>query len=202
MSFSDLDGHPYSSPETHSVTDNVTDELNFDEFDMNHMSDSESSDIVVDNFGSDDDVPQWCECGNCTTCSDQEAICCNHRPEIIDILRHIGDCVIDEDFFKNNLLCEQGLEFSRYTMASMIKKKSDRDEYLNKPFTNRLKRNLAYINFLVFLNKGYTIGRYNRVVIPSCVVLKIRQTFPESDGLYTGFKDVQSEILNSISEKE
>ncbi|XP_044033376.1 P2X purinoceptor 7-like [Siniperca chuatsi] len=34
---------------------------------------------------------------------------------------------------------------------------------------------------------GY-LGKHNRVVIPSCVVLSIHQEYPDEDGEYTGFK--------------
>jgi len=33
----------------------------------------------------------------------------------------------------------------------------------------------------------YTIG--NRVVIPACVVKKIRERYPEENGLYIGFQN-------------
>ncbi|KAF0758741.1 P2X purinoceptor 7-like [Aphis craccivora] len=32
------------------------------------------------------------------------------------------------------------------------------------------------------------IGKGNRVVIPSCVVKKIRERYPEENGLYVGFQ--------------
>ena len=101
------------------------------------------------------------------------------------MLKSEGDCVTDENFLKNNILCEESLGFSRMMMASMIKNQSERDRYINKIFTNGLKRNLCYRNFLIFINKGCPLGRHNRVAIPRCVVVMIRQAFPEERGLYT-----------------
>ena len=76
---------------------------------------------------------------------------------------------------------EEALVFSRYTMSAMFKKDADRRRYLNKEFTNNLKRNLAYRNLLYFVNKGCPLGRYNRVVVPRCAVVKIRETFPSEE---------------------
>jgi hypothetical protein len=35
-------------------------------------------------------------------------------------------------------------------------------------------------------------NKKKRVVLPSCVVSKIRKTFPDPDGIYEGFHDVDS----------
>ena len=53
-------------------------------------------------------------------------------------------------------------------------------------FIFRSYRYAAYRQFSWLI---YTkLGRYNRRIIPSCAVLKIRETFPEADGNYGGFK--------------
>jgi len=45
----------------------------------------------------------------------------------------------------------------------------------------------AYKQFIWFVYKR--LGRGNRRVIPSCVVWKIRETFPEEDGLYVPYTE-------------
>ena len=47
------------------------------------------------------------------------------------------------------------------------------------------------------------LGRYNRDVIPRCVVNKIWQTFREYDeSQYTGFIDIQNEKNDSEATKD
>ena len=145
-----------------------------------------------ENGETDDDLPSWCGCGNCTPCPVQEeALCCNDREDTFSMLRSKGDCIIDEAFFRNQPLCEETLTFSRYTMSAMFRTDAERQRYYKKDFTNNLKRHLAYRNLLYYINKGCPLGRYNRVVLPRCVVVKIRETYPSTSGDYTGFKEVE-----------
>ena len=145
-----------------------------------------------ENGETDDDLPSWCGCGNCTPCPVQEeALCCNDREDTFSMLRSKGDCIIDEAFFRNQLLCEEALTFSQYTMSAMLRTDAERQRYYKKDFTNNLKRHLAYRNLLYYINKGCPLGRYNRVVLPRCVVVKIRETYPSTSGDYTGFKEVE-----------
>ena len=50
----------------------------------------------------------------------------------------------------------------------------------------RLLRVIAYRQFPHFAHG--TLGRGRRVVIPACVVCKIRDKFPEEDNQYVGFR--------------
>jgi hypothetical protein len=51
---------------------------------------------------------------------------------------------------------------------------------------------MAYRQFLCWVRRGQPLGKKKRVVLPSCVVSKIRKTFPDLDGIYEGFHDVDS----------
>ncbi|XP_025196198.1 uncharacterized protein LOC112595272 [Melanaphis sacchari] len=53
---------------------------------------------------------------------------------------------------------------------------------------NKAWRYICYKQFTLWVNSWMTIGRGNRVVIPSCVV-KNRERYPEEKGLYIGFKN-------------
>ena len=138
---------------------------------------------------------------NCTiTSSEIEAVCCNDRPEIMELLPEPGHCVTHLDFFRQQLMSDDSLTYNRLILASTIKSETARQQYLSKEFTNRLKRHLAYRTYLVIVNNSCPLGRYNRVVIPRCVVSKIREKYPEvSDSLYTGFIDVQNNAAQSAS---
>ena len=70
--------------------------------------------------------------------------------------------------------------------ASLIKNNSARQKYLDKSFDNGMKRHLCYRNFLAVVNRGQPLGRGVRVILPRCVISKIRQQYPDNNGLYTG----------------
>ena len=59
--------------------------------------------------------------------------------------------------------------------------------------------NMTNINYRHHTYKSYIdymhglLGRYNRKVIPACVVGMIRQIWPSSDGHYVGFTQVDEE---------
>ncbi|KAE9524465.1 hypothetical protein AGLY_015186 [Aphis glycines] len=54
--------------------------------------------------------------------------------------------------------------------------------------TNKIWRYICYKQFTYWINSWNSIGKGNRIVIPSCVVNKIRQKYPEQDGCYVGYK--------------
>ena len=63
----------------------------------------------------------------------------------------------------------------------------NRDEVPNKSY-----RYAAYRQFCWFIHSR--LGKGVRRVIPACVVSKIREQFPSSDGVYVGFKG-DSEVV-------
>lgn len=147
-------------------------------------------------------LPRWCSCENCSVIPNAvEAVCCNDRPEIMELLSVAGQCVTNLDFNLQQVISDDSLTCGRFTLASTIKSDTARQDYLSKDFTNRLKQNLAHRTFLVIVNKGFPLRRYRRVVIPRCVVGGIRQKFPEiSDTMYTGFLNVQNEVASIITQ--
>ena len=206
--------HPYSSPSEDSDRDEDIEELDFQEFDgFTEGSESEDNleavactetsgeEYELDLEPDDSGLPRWCTCGNCPLTSNKiEAVCCNDRPEIVDLLPAIGRCVTELDIFLQQIISNDSLICNRLILASTIKSEAARQEYLNKEFSNRLKRHLAYRTFLLVVNKGCPLGRYNRVVIPRCVVSRIRHAYPESDStMYTGFLDIQNTAAKSAS---
>lgn len=55
--------------------------------------------------------------------------------------------------------------------------------------TFRQSRLMAYRQFVCWVRRGQPLGRKKRITLPSCVVAKIRKTFPETNNEYEGFKD-------------
>ena len=131
----------------------------------------------------------WTRRRLCTDCSQKEAVCCQSKDELADLLDN-ELCITSTDLF-NGLLSE-GLEYSRFIHASAIRDSKKRQEYLSKEVTNGLKRHMLYRNFV--MSRGYPLGKNNRVVLPRCVVEKIREKYPESEeDCYTGFNEAISE---------
>ena len=62
-----------------------------------------------------------------------------------------------------------------------------RGDFLQMMLSNKSYRFAAYKEFIWFVYKIF--GKENLWVIPSCVVWKIRETFPEEDGLYILYKE-------------
>lgn len=57
----------------------------------------------------------------------------------------------------------------------------------DKEVTNRSFRYASYKQFTWWIYQS--LGKGNRRVIPSCVLNKIRKTFPEKDGVYVMFDE-------------
>lgn len=48
---------------------------------------------------------------------------------------------------------------------------------------------MAYRQFINWVRRSQPLGKKFRVVIPSCVVTKIRNSFPDEHGNYEGFHE-------------
>ena len=195
----DFEDHPYSSPSEESDNDDVVVQMDFSVFSMENSVSTgqqsrtiESSNETCPNQDRRETVNQsldWCKCGQCTACATKEAVCCHDRPEVLDFMDSEGGCITEETFFQVQLLSDEGLQYNRLIFASLIKDFVARKQFLDREFDNRLKRHLCYRNFLVFVNRGQPLGPNNRVVTPRCVVLKIRERYPDQNGQYIGFND-------------
>lgn len=74
---------------------------------------------------------------------------------------------------------------NRNTLQIAVLNRNDMLVYRDVPSNDNL-RHAAYRQYVLF--KHGVLGKGNRVVIPSCVVWKVRYTYPSHDGTYTGFK--------------
>nr|XP_055035662.1 P2X purinoceptor 7-like [Misgurnus anguillicaudatus] len=129
------------------------------------------------------DVSEWCTCGNCARMpSEAENICCK---EIIKVVRRINqvpeppNCMTHHPGFEPNCL-------NPYTLQNIHNIYSADYGPLRRRTEEEGYRFLAYRSFVSWC-WGY-LGRHVRVVIPSCVVLRIRQEFPDLAGHYVGFQ--------------
>ena len=114
-------------------------------------------------------------------------MCCIDVPDVLVRLQSEGECIIDHEFFAH-IVSDEGVHYSRSLVAAKISNYSERHEFLSKPFDNKLERNVVYGNFVAWINQYIPMGRGNRMLNPRCVILKIRQLYPDDKHQYTGFR--------------
>ena len=114
-------------------------------------------------------VPDWCKCGKCRPMPQEvENKCCKQKKCITQTSRFAKLC-LDPDVLE---LCIRNTSDIR----------NDREDNSTRAF-----RKAAYRQF-IFAPHGH-LGKGNRRVCPSCVVLKIRERFQSITGVYMGFRE-------------
>ena len=195
---SDFEDHPYNSPSEDSDNDNKIVEMDFSVFSMEHpqLTDEDPEDPVTSNQDKASNVAETvelvdhtdrCSRGQCTPGWPlQEAVCCQDRPEVRDLIAQ-GDCITEQPFFKTQLLDEGGLQHNRLMYAASISDLAKRKNFLDREFDNTLRRHHCYRNVNVVVYGGNPIGFGVRVVAPRCVVTEVRRKYPDPEGKYVGF---------------
>ena len=113
--------------------------------------------------------PDWCVCGNCRPMpSPIENICCRRR-----------NCITQYDVF--HLICLHPVVL-RVAVRNNCDWRADPVVYSHSNF-----RKAGYRQYILWVYGR--LGRGNRRVAPSCVVLRIRARYPSSDGTYLGFRE-------------
>ncbi|XP_077089985.1 P2X purinoceptor 7-like isoform X1 [Siphateles boraxobius] len=129
------------------------------------------------------DVSEWCSCGKCITMPiATENICCWEIPKVVVKLRALlqphPTCMSLHPGLEPVCLDEYALENALNIFRA-----------LHGPMLvnvyNAQRRYLAYRQFVSWV-WGY-LGHGNRIVIPSCVMVRIHQQYPDPEGNYVGF---------------
>lgn len=122
-----------------------------------------------------EEPPIWCQCEFCRPMKkEEENVCCQNAWK-----NH------EHPLFDNHILTEHNLELAMQSNA----------DFLNYPFdpaNNSSWRYTAYRQYIIWV--WGKLGYRNRKVVPSCVVWKIRDRFPDPTGNYTGFMDAEYHI--------
>ena len=114
-------------------------------------------------------VPDWCKCGKCRPMAQEvENKCCRQKK-----------CLTTTSRFSKLCLNPDVLELC---IRNTSDKRNDREDNSTRAF-----RKAAYRQFILVCH-GY-LGKGNRQVCPSCVVLKIRERYPSVTGVYMGYRD-------------
>ena len=136
-------------------------------YELIEMGDSE------DNSGGGSPVesnkPQWCKCGRCQPMATEvENKCCKHG---------LNRCITQTDPFIDLCLNRNVLGVNMRVREDELANLEDR--------SNANYRHYSYRNYIYW--RFGRLGRGQRMVVPSCCVLKIRSNFPSPDGIYRGF---------------
>ncbi|KAJ8026488.1 P2X purinoceptor 7 [Holothuria leucospilota] len=115
--------------------------------------------------------PHWCNCSRCQEMPQLlEEVCCRGG---------MDSCLSMEPVEMDALVLDPGvLDLARLTLNDMFGMREN-----NEP--NHTMRHVAYRQFTVW--QYGRLGRGNRHVIPSCVVTRIRATYPSPNGQYRGY---------------
>ena len=131
--------------------------------------------LVIADPGDD-----WCRCENCIQMTNiPERICCKASSEIIADKVESQKCISLTDGFRDVCLNRNVLEAALGTWHQITEEPVE--------ISNKSYRFIAYRQYISWIF-GW-LGKDVRKVIPSCVVNKIRITFPAPDNNYVPYKD-------------
>lgn len=122
--------------------------------------------------------------------TDEESLCC-HESDIIGNVRKQAQCITFHKSFSSVVIFVDCLNTARFSYIIRCKTVEDKKKFQN--LSNRLWRHIAYKQFVYWMNSWNPLGKFRRIVIPSCVVKTIRIAFPEPSGQYVGFKTAAAE---------
>ncbi|KAG8553877.1 hypothetical protein GDO81_003586, partial [Engystomops pustulosus] len=101
------------------------------------------------------------------------------RDELRDPFSSEIDCITRHVMFHERCLSQEQLIYTLYLIGTI---------------TGRVQNVAANRSLRYAANRSYTawvhghLGKHYRIPIPSCVVSKIRNSYPEQSGQYTGFR--------------
>ncbi|XP_043927707.1 uncharacterized protein LOC122802053 [Protopterus annectens] len=155
---------------------------------MRSSNDSEEPTVQPEGYSLED--MQWCLCGHCTIMTtERECHCCASSPRAIEKWRQLNSgsesntCITFHPQFETACLLPHVLELL-YRYHCML-----RGRYRHAQWTNRLYRLFAYRAYVLWVHNNRKLGFGNRMILPACVVARIRAEFPaEEDDCYTGFQ--------------
>uniref|UniRef100_A0A8C6UJH8 P2X purinoreceptor 7 intracellular domain-containing protein n=1 Tax=Neogobius melanostomus TaxID=47308 RepID=A0A8C6UJH8_9GOBI len=117
--------------------------------------------------------PDWCVCSRCREMpTDIEKKCCGQDPR---------DCISQLPQMELYILDEGGLRLTRRIWNDVLACEDQQEPGED----NRQSRYAAYRQYVVW--QFGALGRGNRIVIPSCVVWRIRNKHPDPFNQYVGF---------------
>ena len=140
----------------------------------------------------------WCLCGveRCWppgfAYSVYDLQCCQQDEQIKEVCQEVSEgkaahkCITDHPGFQFYCLDSRFLQNTYY-----LHKAFEHDD--TRTSINNRKRYTAFRNFTSWVHGR--LGQHKRIPIPMCVTKKIRQKFPSPDGNYTGFQEIDFNLI-------
>ncbi|XP_025420053.1 uncharacterized protein LOC112690288 [Sipha flava] len=119
--------------------------------------------------------------------NDFKCMCCSEFDNIKQLLDS-KKCVTVTTSFEKIILDEEILNITRQQMIMKTKNKLKKKQLSALEVLNKTWKYICYVQFTHWVNSWTSLGKGIRVVIPTCVINKIRNKYLEKDGLYMGFK--------------
>jgi hypothetical protein len=172
--------------------EDISDDPLYNEDELTQMHE-EGSDYRSGSEATDDESLQeinceWCKCTNCDLISTNiKRVCCCTNTIISD---KKGDllCISLHDNFNNLVMNKDALLMLKEDLLKTYKHDSDKKKMINSN-KNETFRYLTYRQFIKWVNAGKKMAKGRRMIIPSCVVTRIQEAWPEASGIYKGFKE-------------
>ena len=137
----------------------------------------ESSDQEMENR-EQDEGEMACVCNTCIDMNvEKETLCCVHSLKNHSNVFQGKECVTETRGFTLVCLEKEVLETALGAWHKLVGEK--------KNLCNRSYRFMAYKQYIWWIYGK--LGKDNRMRIPTCVLYKIRKTFPASDNIYVPF---------------
>lgn len=156
--------------------------------------------LSVDNLLGRKDNIQWCNCNHCVSMlTDHESLCCSES-ESVRRVRGSHECIIDHQSFLNLIISKDALNLLRHQTIRKTSNRKKRNTLTAENLPNNSWRYLAYKQFVIWICASNTLGKSNRIVLPSCVVSKIREQFPTPNADYVGYQTARAGDTPKISE--
>ncbi|XP_015751234.1 PREDICTED: P2X purinoceptor 7-like [Acropora digitifera] len=115
-----------------------------------------------------EEIPEWCTCTVCRVMPlEEENVCCGKRT-----------CVTSFKMYENICLDREVLVLA---IRARFDIRAEEPDYSSNSF-----RKAAYRQYCLW--KYGKLGKGNRRVLPSCVVLTTRRYYPAPDGVYMGYR--------------
>ena len=168
--------HPYMYEPEKEVQNSSSDEDSIDEDNDEYFDALNEQETRVGKI-------DWCQCGNCRIEKREiDCLCCQE----VDAL--------NSKFDEENVSCiAKSIEFEilctrKFVLENvLIGFHEIKGDHLEEIWSNRSLRYAAYKQFVWWVFKY--LGKGNRRVLPSCVLWKIRDMYPQADNDYVLFSE-------------
>ncbi|KAG8443390.1 hypothetical protein GDO86_011979 [Hymenochirus boettgeri] len=146
------------------------------------------SDEETDRVGNVD----WCQCGKCAPMESQiECTCCSEVHQIKEFIPQGASCITEHPEFITECTIYSRIDYTFRIINIDLKKKPKKTEYM------RFLRKTAFRCFSVWIY-GF-LGSRGRKRIPTCVVNKVREVFPDPRGRYSGYLESHDYLAEQMA---